>query len=74
MTQAERLARVEEQVNALNKKVDSHDEKFREINGKLDELLELRNKGVGAFWLMSSLIGTGIIGFIAKVTNFFGGQ
>lgn len=35
------------------------------INGmdtKLDELLSLRSKGMGAFWLASGLLGTGIVG------------
>lgn len=31
--------------------------KLNEINGKLDDLLDLRNKGMGAFWLASALIG-----------------
>lgn len=28
-----------------------------EINAKLDDLLELKAKGAGAFWIASSLIG-----------------
>lgn len=55
ITQAERLARVEERVNALESKVD-------DMNSKLDELLAIRYKGVGAFWLASTLIGTGLMG------------
>jgi hypothetical protein len=54
MTQIERLTRVEERVNALGAKVDDMDK-------KLDELLNLRNKGVGAFWVASGLFGTGIV-------------
>lgn len=63
-TQIERLAKLEERVSVLEDKVDS-------MNDKLDELLALRYKGVGAFWLASSLIGTGIIGFIYAL---FGGR
>ena len=61
MNQGERLARVEEQVKSLATKVEGHDKRFDEISDKLDELLALRNKGVGAFWLMTTLVGTGIV-------------
>lgn len=32
-------------------------QKLNEINGKLDDLLALRDKGMGAFWLASALLG-----------------
>lgn len=54
-TDAERLA-------LLEYKDELREAKLEEINKKLDDLLELRNKGMGAFWLASSLIGTGIVG------------
>ena len=61
-TQAERLARVEEQVKALTDKVEDHrkdaDERFDKIDQKLDELIAIRNKGAGLIWLL----GTGFIG------------
>jgi len=63
--QIERLTRVEEQVSELRNKVDAMDE-------KIDELLAIRYKGVGAFWLASALMGTGIIGFFVKVLHLFG--
>jgi len=63
-TQNERLARLEERVQALEEQVDK-------MNGKLDDLLALRNKGAGVFWLMSLLMGTGIAGFIYSI---FGGR
>jgi hypothetical protein len=59
ITQVERLARVEEQVNELRIKVDS-------LEAKIDELLSLRYKGAGAFWLASLLLGTGIVGMFVK--------
>lgn len=64
---AERIARVEEQVIELKIKVDR-------LEDKIDELLRLRYKGAGAFWLASALIGTGIIGVVAQIVNFFGGK
>lgn len=57
ITQAERIAALEVRVSEIQKQQ-------QEINNKLDELLCLRNKGVGAFWLTSALLGTGIIGFL----------
>lgn len=61
----ERLARVEEQVNELRAKVDSMDD-------KLDDLLALRYKGAGAFWLAAGLIGAGIIGAIGQFLHYIG--
>jgi hypothetical protein len=51
----ERLALLEYQRGEDRKKLD-------EVNSKLDQLLELRAKGAGAFWLASALFGTGIVG------------
>lgn len=65
-TQAERLARLEERVNALEGKVDS-------MNDKLDELLAIKNRGLGAFWLASTLFGTSIIGGLALIFSWFRG-
>lgn len=33
-------------------------ERFAAIEAKLDELLELKSKGMGAFWLASLIVGT----------------
>lgn len=57
ITQAERIAALEVRVSDIQKQQ-------QEINNKLDELLGLRHKGVGAFWLASALLGTGIVGFL----------
>jgi hypothetical protein len=61
-TQAERITALEVQVAAMQKTQ-------LEINDKLDELLTLRNKGIGAFWLASALIGTGFVGFFDILTR-----
>jgi hypothetical protein len=45
----------------------STDKALTEINEKLDELIALRNKGIGAFWLASALAGTGIVGALAAL-------
>lgn len=49
-TQVERIAAMEVRLGDLEKKVDKMDE-------KLDQLLALRYKGAGAFWLASALFG-----------------
>lgn len=46
----ERVAILEEQNRAMAREI-------TEINGKLDSILELKNKGAGAFWLASTLFG-----------------
>lgn len=58
---------MEVRLASLEKTVESMDK-------KLDDLLELRYKGAGAFWLASALIGTGIIGVFAQVFNWFKGS
>lgn len=63
-TQVERLAKLEERVSVLEDKIDKMD-------GKLDDLLALKYKGVGAFWLASLLVGTG---FFSVFSYFFGGK
>lgn len=63
ITQAERIAALEVRVSDMQKQQ-------QEINNKLDELLAMRNKGIGAFWLASGLLGTGIVGFIVQLIEW----
>lgn len=62
-----------ERITLLEYKVELIETAVGEIDRKLDELLALRQKGMGAFWLASSILGTGIIGAIALVFNWFRG-
>lgn len=70
--------RVEVEVQALKESFDEHKretkEKFDEINTKLDDLLALRNKGAGVFWLIATLVGTGIVGGAWQVLNYIFGR
>lgn len=66
MTQAERITALETQMNFLVAEQ-------REINQKLAELLALRNKGAGAFWLATTLFGTSLIGVLAMITSWVRG-
>lgn len=79
MTQQERMARVEVEVIALKESLEEHKkqttEQFTDIGKKLDDLLTLRNKGAGIFWLISSLMGVGLIGGTVQFFHYmFGGK
>lgn len=63
-TQAERIAALE--VRVLDLLATN-----QEANQKLDDLLAMRNKGIGAFWLASTLLGTGIVGFIVQLISWW---
>jgi hypothetical protein len=63
-TQGERIAAVEVRIKSLEDKVESMD-------AKLDELLTLKYKGQGAFWLATGLFGTGIAAFFLQVLAWF---
>lgn len=63
-TQAERLAALETSYALLSVQVQN-------IDSKLDDLLALRNRGLGAFWLASALLGTSFIGFVTMMVGWF---
>lgn len=62
----ERIAVVEHQVSKLVNDVKSMDE-------KLDQLLELKAKGMGAFWFASLIVGTGVAGMFSTFLSWFKG-
>lgn len=64
IAQAERIRALEVQVADLTTSINS-------MEGKLDDLLALKNKGAGVFWLFSAIIGSGIIGLIFQVVGYF---
>lgn len=66
MTEGERIATLETLV-AL------HRDELREVNRKLDDLLSLRDRGLGAFWLAASLIGTGVVGTVLTFISWLKG-
>lgn len=49
----------------------STNERLDRIDGKLDELLELRNKGAGMFLVVSAIIGTGVMGLVYTLIQWF---
>ena len=74
MTNAERIAALETMVSVMRDEQRTHAKAVKEeaerTNHKLDELLVLRAKGVGAFWLASALLGSGIVGLIAIILDW----
>ena len=63
-TEAERIAVLETKQTAMEKQLTS-------IEEKLDALLELKSKGMGALGLATLIIGAGGIGLITLILNFF---
>ena len=43
---------------------------LKEMNDKLDDLLALKHKGVGAFWLASALIGVSVTALFEMVKGW----
>lgn len=73
----QRIAVLEVKFEEMSKKMDAHIMETREENKslgiKLDSLLTIKNKGVGAFWLASALIGSGIIGMAVSFMQWLRG-
>ena len=65
----ERVASLETSYNVMEEKLD-------QIGNKLDDLLTLKHKGMGAIKLVSIIaIGaSGLVGFIAMLLSIFGGK
>jgi len=63
-----------ERILLLEYKDKLREEKLERIDRKLDDLLALRQKGIGAFWVASSLLGTGIVGALSLVIDWFKGS
>lgn len=66
MTDSGRITALEVQVHDLVSEL-------RETNKKLDQLLELKNKAAGAFWLVSIIAGSGLIGFVVSAIEWLRG-
>lgn len=69
----DKVLRDGERITALEVQVSHLLQEQQQMNQKLDELLGLRNKGIGAFWLVSALAGTGIIGISMSLLDWLRG-
>lgn len=70
-TQGERITAVEVEVSHLRNEVYDLRQEIKSNNEKLDKLLTLQHKGMGAFWLASALFGSGIIGAAVAAFGWF---
>ncbi len=62
-----------ERVRTIEVKQDDLQITVASVDAKLDELLALKNKGMGAFWLASILIGAIFTGLVTFISNLFHG-
>lgn len=62
-----------ERLATLEAKQKGYDENQKQVIEKLDELLGLRNRGIGAFWVVSAITGTGMIGIAYSVLEWLKG-
>ena len=60
-----------QRIAVLEHKVEAMEENLKGISQKLDTLLELKSKGLGAFWLVGLIFGSGIIGIAVTAFSFF---
>ncbi len=60
-----------ERIAVLETKMEQYELDVKNINEKLDELLELKHKSAGALGLISLIIGSGVIGLITLITQYF---
>lgn len=60
-----------ERIAILETKFDQMEEHIQDISKKLDTLLELKSKGLGAFWLVGLIFGSGVLGLIMAAMSFF---
>lgn len=60
-----------ERIASLEARMDNLEFQYQEINNKLDSLIDLKNKGAGAFWLVSALFGTSFVMVISYFLNLF---
>lgn len=70
-TQGERIAAVEVEVTHLRNEVYDLRSELKTTNEKIDKLLALQNKGMGAFWIASALFGSGLVGAAVSAFNWF---
>lgn len=60
-----------ERVTALEIEREQITKDLDEIKGKLDDLLHLKSKGIGAFWLVGLVISSGLLGLFSTIANLF---
>lgn len=59
----ERLAVIEHRLSTV-------ESNYKAIDSKLDQIVSLRDRGMGAFWLASALVGIGGLSLISVVVKW----
>lgn len=72
-TLSERVAVAESRIAAWEAQAAIRDHKLDKMDSKLDDLISLRDKGFGVFWLASTIFGTGIVGGITALWHWLKG-
>lgn len=76
-TQLERIATLEVELKLLQEEIKEDvrrsEERHNEMSSKLDDLLALKQKGLGAFWLVSSLFGIGFVSIFTEALSWLKG-
>lgn len=73
-TNPERITALEVEVFHLRNTVTDLLEETKAQNEKLDSLLELKQKGMGAIWFASAILGSGLMGAIYFLTSWLRGD
>lgn len=72
-TQGERIATLEVIASDTSKDIGELKDAIRSNSAKLDELMAVLNKGRGAFWVVSAIVGSGFLGLIVTVISWVKG-
>lgn len=67
MEASDLFVQLSERVAVLETNAQTDRVTLQSIETKLDSLLDLKNKGMGAIWLVSLVIGSGVLGLITVV-------
>lgn len=60
-----------QRLSVLETKFDQVQKSHEEMSEKLDQLLELKSKGMGAIWLIGLIVGGGFMGVVGLLTSLF---
>lgn len=63
-----------ERVRTIEVKQDETNATVASMDAKLDELLALKNKGMGAFWVVSIIMGAAFTTVVSIITDLFNGH
>jgi hypothetical protein len=66
-----RLALLESQVKTLIEQMELRDKRAEIRDKKLDELLALKHKGMGAVWLAALIFGSSLVAGLGAVVSWF---